>query len=262
MEFDRPMTRRQSLGALAMAGAGLAGTRAVLTPALARATTREADDHVADGVGRERPSRNLRARNKTNRRKLWTRRYARPGTEAGWHFLTGKQPSIDAVTKAVGFGYVRIPSPDGKTTQFAHASAIQLVTPQGRIAQYYLGVEYSPKDLLLGLIDASGNKIGSPVANILTYCYHYDPQTNRHSLIVARACASIVCVGSGLAICLPLPTVIPSLALPIANGSFPYRNRHCINPSAAQCQVRRCTNPTQPRKFNAQMIAALLVHLL
>jgi protein SCO1/2 len=60
------------------------------------------------------------------------------------------------------------------------------VTPEGKLAQYYLGVEYSPKDLLLGLIDASGNKIGSPVANILTYCYHYDPQTNRHSLVVAR----------------------------------------------------------------------------
>ena len=58
--------------------------------------------------------------------------------------------------------------------------------PQGKLAQYYLGVEYSPKDVLLGLIDASGNKIGSPVANILTYCYHYDPQTNKMSLRVAR----------------------------------------------------------------------------
>jgi protein SCO1/2 len=60
------------------------------------------------------------------------------------------------------------------------------VTTEGKLAQYYLGVEYSPKDMLLGLIEASGNKIGSPVANILTYCYHYDPQTNKHSLIVAR----------------------------------------------------------------------------
>ena len=117
---------------------------------------------------------------------LYTKRYARPGTESGWHFLTGAQPSIDAVSHAVGFGYVRIASPDGKTTQFAHASAIQLLTPEGKIAQYYLGVEYSPKDLLLGLVEASGNKIGSPVANILTYCYHYDPHRNKHSLIVAR----------------------------------------------------------------------------
>ena len=85
-----------------------------------------------------------------------------------------------------GFGYVKVPGPDGKLTQFAHASSIEIVTTDGKLAQYYLGVEYSPKDMLLGLIDASGNKIGSPVANILTYCYHYDPQTNKHSLRVVR----------------------------------------------------------------------------
>jgi protein SCO1/2 len=117
---------------------------------------------------------------------LYVKRYGRPETVAGWHFLTGQRPAIDAVTNAVGFGYVRVPGPDGKLSQFAHASSIEIVTPEGKLAQYYLGVEYSPKDMLLGLIDASGNKIGSPVANILTYCYHYDPQTNKHSLIVAR----------------------------------------------------------------------------
>ncbi len=117
---------------------------------------------------------------------LYMKRYGRPETASGWHFLTGQRPAIDAVTNAVGFGYVRVPGPDGRLTQFAHASAIEIVTPAGKLAQYYLGVEYSPKDMLLGLIEASGNKIGSPVANILTYCYHYDPQTNRHSLIVAR----------------------------------------------------------------------------
>ena len=117
---------------------------------------------------------------------LNVKRYGRPETADGWHFLVGPKTSIDAVTDAVGFGYVRVPGPDGKLDQFAHASSIEIVTPQGRIAQYYLGVEYSPKDVLLGLIDASGNKIGSPVANILTYCYHYDPQTNKMSLRVAR----------------------------------------------------------------------------
>jgi protein SCO1/2 len=117
---------------------------------------------------------------------FYLKRYGRPETAAGWHFLTGQKPAIDAVTRAVGFGYVRVPGPDGKLTQFAHASSIELATTDGRLAQYYLGVEYSPKDILLGLIDSSGNKIGSPVANILTYCYHYDPQTNKHSLIVAR----------------------------------------------------------------------------
>ena len=117
---------------------------------------------------------------------FYLKRYGRPGTEAGWHFLTGKTPAIDALTDAVGFGYVKVPGPDGTLSQFAHASSLEVVTTDGKLAQYYLGVEYSPKDVLLGLIEASGNKIGSPVANILTYCYHYDPQTNRHSLIVAR----------------------------------------------------------------------------
>jgi protein SCO1/2 len=116
----------------------------------------------------------------------YLKRYGRPETASGWHFLTGQRPSIDRVTDATGFGYVRVPGPDGKLTQFAHASSIEVVTTEGKLAQYYLGVEYSPKDILLGLVEASGNKIGSPVANILTYCYHYDPQTNKHSLIVAR----------------------------------------------------------------------------
>jgi len=117
---------------------------------------------------------------------FYVKRYGRPETANGWHFLTGKQPAIDAVSNATGFGYIRVPGPDGKLDQYAHASAIEVVTTDGRLAQYYLGVEYSPKDVLLGLVEASGNKIGSPVANILTYCYHYDPQTNKHSLIVAR----------------------------------------------------------------------------
>jgi protein SCO1/2 len=120
------------------------------------------------------------------KKRSYLKRYGQPETADGWHFLTGGQPEIDAVTRAVGFGYVRIPGPDGKLTQFAHASTIQIVTPAGKIAQYYMGVEYSPKDLRLGLIEASSNQIGTPVDNILTYCYHYDPKTNTHSLIIAR----------------------------------------------------------------------------
>jgi protein SCO1/2 len=120
------------------------------------------------------------------KKRSYLKRYGHPETANGWHFMTGTQANIDALTKAVGFGYVKIPGPDGKLTQFAHASAIQIVTPEGKLAQYYMGVEYSPKDLRLGLAEASSNRIGSPVDNILTYCYHYDPQTNKHSLIVAR----------------------------------------------------------------------------
>jgi protein SCO1 len=76
--------------------------------------------------------------------------------------------------------------PGSNQMQYAHASSIQIVTPEGKLAQYYMGVEYSPKDMLLGLDEASSNRIGSPVDNILTYCYHYDPTTNRHDLIIAR----------------------------------------------------------------------------
>jgi protein SCO1/2 len=121
-----------------------------------------------------------------SKKRIYLKRYGHPETAAGWHFMTGTQANIDALTKAVGFGYVKIPGPDGKLTQFAHASSIQIVTPEGKLAQYYMGVEYSPKDLRLGLAEASSNRIGSPVDNILTYCYHYDPATNKHSLIVAR----------------------------------------------------------------------------
>ena len=117
---------------------------------------------------------------------FYLKRYGKPDTAAGWHFLTGQKPAIDAMTNAVGFGYVRVPGPDGKLNQFAHASSIQIATTDGKLAQYYLGVEYSPKDILLGLVEASDNKIGSPVANILTYCYHYDPKANKHSLVIAR----------------------------------------------------------------------------
>lgn len=112
--------------------------------------------------------------------------YGHPETADGWHFLTGTQPNIDALTKAVGFHYVKLKVPGTNLMQFAHASAIQIVTPEGKLAQYYMGVEYSPKDMLLGLDEASSNKIGSPVDNILTYCYHYDPTTNTHTLIVSR----------------------------------------------------------------------------
>jgi len=120
------------------------------------------------------------------KKRSYLKRYGHPETANGWHFLTGTQASIDALTNAVGFRYVKMTVPGTNQIQFAHASAIQIVTPEGKLAQYYMGVEYSPKDMLLGLNEASSNRIGSPVDNILTYCYHYDPQTNTHSLIVAR----------------------------------------------------------------------------
>ncbi len=120
------------------------------------------------------------------KKREYVKRYGRPETADGWHFLTGTQPNIDALTQAVGFRYVKLTVPGSSLMQYAHASSIQIVTPEGKLAQYYMGVEYSPKDLLLGLDEASSNRIGSPVDNILTYCYHYDPTTNTHDLIIAR----------------------------------------------------------------------------
>jgi protein SCO1 len=120
------------------------------------------------------------------KKREYLKRYGKPETANGWHFLTGTEANIDALTQAVGFRYVKLKVPGTSLMQFAHASSIQIVTPEGKLAQYYMGVEYSPKDLLLGLDEASSNRIGSPVDNILTYCYHYDPTTNTHSLIVAR----------------------------------------------------------------------------
>jgi protein SCO1 len=116
----------------------------------------------------------------------YMKRYGRPGTEGGWHFLTGQQPAITALANAVGYGYTRVPGPDGQMNQFAHASAIEILTPGGKLDQYYLGVEYAPKDLQLGLVEAANGKIGSPVDNILTYCYRYNPLLNRHDLLIAR----------------------------------------------------------------------------
>jgi protein SCO1/2 len=117
---------------------------------------------------------------------LYLKRYGRLGTTSGWHFLTGPQTSITALTKAVGFGYVSAPGPDGKMDQFAHPSSIELITTEGKISQYYLGVEYSPRDMRAGLVEASHGEIGSPVDLIYTYCYRYDPRMAKNSMIVVR----------------------------------------------------------------------------
>ncbi len=112
----------------------------------------------------------------------YLRRYGRPGAEQGWHFLTGEQASITALTQAVGFHFQW----DERTQQFAHATALMLLTPQGKIAQYYYGIEYSPKDLRLGLVEASAGHVGTKVDQLLLYCYHYDPRTGRYGAVISR----------------------------------------------------------------------------
>jgi protein SCO1/2 len=118
----------------------------------------------------------------TKKKAEFLKRYGRAGAAEGWHFLTGPRESIDALTKAAGFQYQY----DPKTGQFAHATAIMVLTPDGKIAQYYYGVEYAPKDLRLGLIQASENKIGTLADQVLLYCYHYDPTTGKYGAIISR----------------------------------------------------------------------------
>ena len=106
----------------------------------------------------------------------------RAGANEGWHFLTGDQASIEKLTDAVGFHYHY----DEATKQFAHASAIMLATPQGKLSRYFYGIDYPARDLRLGLIESSANKIGSPVDQLLLYCYHYDPATGKYGAAVMR----------------------------------------------------------------------------
>ena len=114
------------------------------------------------------------------KKQAYLRRYRRPGTANGWHFLTGKEASIRALTDAAGFHYKY----DAATGQFAHASGILMLTPEGRISRYFYGVEYAPRDVRLGLVEASRNQIGNPVDQILLFCYHYDPATGKYGAAV------------------------------------------------------------------------------
>jgi protein SCO1/2 len=115
-------------------------------------------------------------------KKKYLAMYGRAGAERGWHFLTGEQPSILELANAVGFHYRW----DERSKQFAHATGIMLLTPEGRVAQYYYGAKYFASDLRLGLIQASQNQIGTLADQIVLYCYHYDPRTGRYGAIVSR----------------------------------------------------------------------------
>jgi protein SCO1/2 len=106
--------------------------------------------------------------------------YNRPGAETGWHFLTGDTTSIEKLTQSVGFRYTY----DEPTKQFAHASAIMVLTPQGKISRYFYGLEYSSRDLRLGLVEASQNKIGTVADAITLLCFHYDPTTAKYGLAI------------------------------------------------------------------------------
>ena len=133
------------------------------------------------------------------KKKDYVARYGRANAAAGWHFLTGQAESINALTNAVGFQYQY----DAKTNQYAHATAIMVLTPQGRISRYFYGVDFPPKDLRMGLVEASQGKIGNAVDAVLLYCYHYNPETGKYGAIVGNilrlaAAATILMLGAFL----------------------------------------------------------------
>jgi protein SCO1/2 len=110
----------------------------------------------------------------------YVERYGRPQAAGGWHFLTGTQESITRLTDAVGFKYEYDPN----IGQFAHGAAIELLTPKGTIAKYYYGIEFSPRDLRLGIIEASNEHIGTVIDDLLLFCYHYDPSSGKYGASV------------------------------------------------------------------------------
>ena len=114
------------------------------------------------------------------KKEVYMQMYKRVGAATGWHFLTGEATSIKRVAEAVGFRYYY----DEATKQFAHASGIMVLTPQGKLSHYFYGIEYAPKDVRLSLVEASANKIGSPVDQLLLYCYHYDPATGKYGMVI------------------------------------------------------------------------------
>jgi protein SCO1 len=126
--------------------------------------------------------------------------YGRSGAVGGWHFLTGDEPQIKQLAASVGFRYAY----DPVSKQFAHVSGIVVLTPEGRVSRYLFGIHYAPRDIRLALIEASSEKIGSPVEDaVLLYCYHYDPTTGKYGMVIAnilRAGAAITVLVLGLAI--------------------------------------------------------------
>ncbi|HTB17568.1 MAG TPA: SCO family protein [Bryobacteraceae bacterium] len=109
-------------------------------------------------------------------------KYQRAGAKEGWHFLTGDEASIKTLADTVGFHYKYDPI----SKQYAHASGIMVLTPEGKLARYFYGIEYKPRDFRLGLVEASANKIGTPADQVLLFCYHYDPTTGKYGVAITQ----------------------------------------------------------------------------
>jgi protein SCO1/2 len=133
------------------------------------------------------------------KKRVYADRYGRPSAAQGWAFLTGDEGPIRRLTDTVGFHFTY----DPELKQFAHGTGIIVLTPGGKISRYLFGVEYSARDLKLALVEASAGKIGSPVDQLLLYCYHYDPLAGKYNLDILRALRV-----SGLATVLVLAALI------------------------------------------------------
>ena len=130
-------------------------------------------------------------------------RYKRPESANGWHFLTGDEPAIKAVTSAAGFNYVW----DEKTQQFAHPSGIIVATPEGKLSRYFFGIEYASRDVKFALVESSAGRIGNAIDQLLLYCYHYDPATGSYGFVAMGA----VRVGGALTVLALVGFVVMSI---------------------------------------------------
>jgi protein SCO1/2 len=114
------------------------------------------------------------------KKETYLKEYGRDAASQGWHFLTGLETLSKALADAVGFRYVY----DSLSNQYAHSSAIMILTPAGRVARYFYGIEYPARDVRLGLVEASTERIGTPTDQVLLYCFHYDPSSGKYALVV------------------------------------------------------------------------------
>jgi protein SCO1/2 len=119
----------------------------------------------------------------SGKKKAHLDRYKRPESAHGWHFLTGDEASIKALTAAAGFNYAW----DEKTQQFAHPSGIIVTTPEGKLSRYFFGIDYAPRDVKFALIESSAGRIGNAIDQLLLYCYHYDPATGSYGFVAMGA---------------------------------------------------------------------------
>jgi protein SCO1/2 len=149
------------------------------------------------------------------KKKAYLERYQRPEAERGWHFLTGEQASIEALTQAAGFGYVW----DESSQQFAHPSGIVVATPAGRLSRYFFGIDYPPRDVKFALMESSAGRIGSLADRLLLYCYHYDATKGNYGFVAMRA----VRIGGAVTLMALVGFVVVSLRSDFARASKPGR---------------------------------------